>query len=111
MFLLQGFTPQWDLRSVCSRGPFSKYAPISQIETIQQTVWDMTDVNDPEFPKNASGQPNLAYYYPYGGLITQMIVLQVGAAMLCYVILCYNMLFCATPLDLGSPLSTLSNMG
>jgi hypothetical protein len=31
--------------------------------------------------QNASGQPNLvAYFYPYGGLITQMIVLQVSAA-------------------------------
>jgi hypothetical protein len=36
--LLQGFSPQWDLRTVCSRGPFSKCAPLSQIETIQQTL-------------------------------------------------------------------------
>jgi hypothetical protein len=46
-------------------------------ELVQQTNWDMTNVNDTNFPKNASGQPNLAYFYPYGGLITQMIVLQV----------------------------------
>jgi hypothetical protein len=37
-FTMQGFSPQWDLRTVCSRGPFSKYAPLSQIETIQQTL-------------------------------------------------------------------------
>ncbi|WIA23802.1 hypothetical protein OEZ85_013478 [Tetradesmus obliquus] len=73
---IPGRSPVWDLRSVCSSGPFSKYAPLSLIETIQQTAWDMTNVTDPSFPRNASGQPILAYYYPYGGLITQMIVLK-----------------------------------
>jgi hypothetical protein len=44
----------------------------------------MTNVTGPNFPKNASGQQNLAYYYPYGGLITQMIVLKVGDAAVCH---------------------------
>lgn len=36
----------------------------------------MTDVEDPSFPKNATQQPNLEYFFPLGGLITQMIVLE-----------------------------------
>lgn len=58
------------------RGPFSRYNRIPYAPVIEQTVWDMTDPNDPNFPTNSTNQPNLDYYYPYGGLITQMIVLQ-----------------------------------
>jgi hypothetical protein len=41
-------------------------------ETVFQTRWEMSDLNSSSFPQNASGQPNLAYYFPLGALITQV---------------------------------------
>lgn len=35
----------------------------------------MTNLADPSFPKNTTQQPNLEYYFPLRGLISQMIVL------------------------------------
>jgi hypothetical protein len=47
-------------------------------ETIRQTRWEMHQLASENFPKNAAGQPELAYYFPQGALITQ-----VGCYMLC----------------------------
>lgn len=67
----------YGLRSVCSRGnDTNTRAKVFYADLLQQTTWDMTNLNDPSFPTNTSGQPNLAYYFPLGALITQMIVLE-----------------------------------
>ncbi|KAF6264563.1 hypothetical protein COO60DRAFT_71003 [Scenedesmus sp. NREL 46B-D3] len=69
--------PGYGRRSECSRGlngtaKQDAYYP----ETIRQTRWEMHQLDSPDFPKNTSGDPELAYYFPLGALVTQMIVLQ-----------------------------------
>eukprot|EP00775_Hariotina_reticulata_P003126 gene3126-3404_t len=58
----------YGMKSACSdgQGPPSMY----------QTQWNMADVNGTNFPKLPNGRYNPLYYYPPGGLITQVIVLQ-----------------------------------
>jgi hypothetical protein len=41
-------------------------------ELLRQTRWEMHQLDSPTFPKNAAGQPELAYYYPLGALTTQV---------------------------------------
>jgi hypothetical protein len=41
-----------------------------------QTTWNMANTNSTDFPTLPNGQYDPLYYYPPGGLITQVIVLQ-----------------------------------